>query len=69
MSKNVTYDKFLQVEMWAFRGKKLIENGKLELAKEAGLRIKKDLDELLVLLKCNPIAGHDGEELNAERGK
>jgi len=54
LNRNIIYDKFLQIEGWACRGKVLVENHKMDLAKEAGERIRKDLSELLVLLKNKP---------------
>jgi hypothetical protein len=51
LNRNIIYDKFLQIEGWAYRGKVLVENRKMDLARKAGIRIKNDLKELLVLLK------------------
>lgn len=59
LDRNILYDKFLQIEGYAYRGKKLIEDHEMDLAKQAALRIRKDLNELLILFKVNPNEGGD----------
>ena len=53
IDKNIIYDRFLVIEGWAFRGKALVEKGNLDKAKAAYNRIKKEMDELKVLLKVD----------------
>jgi hypothetical protein len=47
------YDKFLQIEGWAYRGRYLVEKEEMEKAKDACLHIRYDLEELEVLLKID----------------
>jgi hypothetical protein len=51
LEKTILYDKFLQIESWAYRGRHLVEKGLIEKAREAARRIETDLQELKVLLK------------------
>lgn len=48
---NVGYDKFLIIEGWAYRGRKLLENGEEEKAKSCAKRISEELKILKVILK------------------
>ena len=52
--QTILYEKFLYLEGWAVRGKHLCEVDRIDLAIEAAERMRKDLNELLVLLKAEP---------------
>lgn len=53
ITHNVIFDKFLNIEGWAYRGRHLVEKEEMEKAKDACLRIKHDLEELEVLLRVD----------------
>ena len=53
ISHNVIFDKFLNIEGWAYRGRHLVEKQEMEKAREACKRIRYDLEELEVLLKVD----------------
>ncbi len=53
ITHNIIYDKFLNIESWAYRGKHLIEKEEIEKAKQTCRRIRHDLEELEVLLKID----------------
>ena len=52
---NVGYDKFLMIEGWAYRGRKLIEKGEEEKAKGCAKHIGDELKILRVILKLEEV--------------
>lgn len=53
LDRNIIYDKFLVIEGWAYRGKKLAEKDHMDLAGRSAERIWTEIKELVVLLKID----------------